>query len=96
MGGLREDSSEFFKRLIAAPHPAYPEIAKRAHIQGIVILQVKIKTDGSVEVQKVLQGEPVLADAAVEAVNRWRANPALINGTRVETISTVTFDFEPR
>jgi TonB family protein len=96
MGGLREDSSEFFKRLIAAPHPAYPEIAKRAHIQGVVILQVKVKTDGSVEVQKVLQGEPVLADAAVEAVKRWRANPALINGTRVETISTVTFDFEPR
>lgn len=96
MGGLREDSSEFFKRLISAPHPAYPEIAKRAHIQGVVILQVKVKTDGSVEVQKVLQGEPVLADAAVEAVKRWRANPALINGTRVETISTVTFDFEPR
>src|SRR5580698_922430 len=96
MGGLREDSSEFFKRLIAAPHPAYPEIAKRAHIQGVVILQVKVKTDGSVEVQKVLQGEPVLADAAVEAVKRWRANPAMINGTRVETISTVTFDFEPR
>jgi TonB family protein len=96
MGGLREDSSEFFKRLIAAPHPAYPEIAKRAHIQGVVILQVKVKTDGSVEVQKVLQGEPVLADAAVEAVKRWRANPALINGTRVETISTVTFDFEPK
>src|SRR5271155_937466 len=94
MGGLREDSSDFFKRLIAAPHPAYPELAKRAHIQGVVILQVKVKTDGSVEVQKVLQGEPVLADAAIDAVKRWRANPAMINGTHVETISTVTFDFE--
>jgi TonB family protein len=95
MGGLREDSSDFFKRLIAAPHPVYPELAKRAHIQGVVILQVKVKTDGSVEVQKILQGEPVLADAAIDAVKRWRANPAIINGTRVETISTVTFDFEP-
>jgi TonB family protein len=94
MGGLREDSSDFFKRLIASPRPAYPELAKRAHIQGIVILQVKVKTDGSIEVQKILQGEPVLADAAIDAVKRWRANPALINGTRVETISTVTFDFE--
>jgi TonB family protein len=95
LGGLREDSSEFFKRLIAAPHPAYPELAKRARIHGVVKLQVKVKTDGSVEVQKILQGEPVLADAAIEAVKRWRANPATINGTRVETISTVTFDFEP-
>jgi protein TonB len=59
-----------------------------------VKLQVKVKTDGSVEVQKILQGEPVLADAAIDAVKRWRAIPASINGTRVEIISTVTFDFE--
>src|ERR1700675_1492 len=94
LGGLREDSGDFFKRLIAAPHPAYPELARRARIQGVVKLQVKVKTDGSVEVQKILHGEPVLADAAIEAVKKWRANPASINGTRVETISTVTFDFE--
>jgi TonB family protein len=94
LGGLREDSSDFFKRLIACPHPAYPELAKRARIHGVVKLQVKVKTDGSIEVQKILQGEPVLADAAIDAVKRWRANPASINGTRVETISTVTFDFE--
>jgi TonB family protein len=95
LGGLREDSGEFFKRLIARPGPTYPELARRAHIRGIVKLQVKVKTDGSVEVQKILEGEPVLADAAIDAVKRWRANPATINGTRVETISTVTFDFEP-
>jgi len=53
-----------------------------------------VKTDGSVEVQKILQGEPVLADAAIDAVKRWRANPATINGTRVEIISTVKFHFE--
>ncbi len=96
LGGLREDSSDFFKRLIASPRPAYPELARRARIQGIVKLQVKVKADGRIEVQKVLQGEPVLADAAMEAVNRWRAKPASINGTRVETISTVTVDFELR
>src|SRR5580658_8317675 len=95
LGGLREDSGDFFKRLIAAPRPAYPELARSARIHGVVKLQVKVKTDGRVEVEKILQGEPVLADAAVEAVKKWRANPASINGTRVETISTVTFDFEP-
>ena len=94
LGGLHEDSNDLFKRLIAHPSPAYPELAKHARIQGVVKLQVKVKTDGSVEVQKILQGEPVLAEAAIEAVKRWRANPASINGTRVETISTVTFDFE--
>lgn len=94
LGGLREDSSDFFKRLTVSPHPIYPELAQRAGIEGIVKLEVKVRTDGSIEVQKVLEGEPVLADAAMDAVKRWRATPAVINGTRVETISTVTFDFE--
>jgi TonB family protein len=96
LGGLREDSSDFLKRLIASPSPSYPELARRAGIQGVVKLQVKVKTDGSIEVQKILEGEPVLADAAIDAVKRWRANPASINGTRVETISTIKFDFELR
>ncbi len=94
LGGLREDSDDFFKRLIAAPNPVYPDLARRAGIEGIVKLQVKVKTDGSIEVQKVLEGEPVLADAAMDALKKWRAKPALINGIRVETISTVTFNFE--
>lgn len=94
LGGLHEDSSDFFKRLIASPHPAYPELARRARIQGLVVLQVKVKTDGSIEVMKALEGEPILAEAAKEAVQKWRAVPAVINGTKVETISTVKFDFE--
>ena len=93
-GGLHEESGDFFKRLLAHPAPVYPDLAKRARIQGQVLLQVKVKTDGRVEVEKVLDGEPILAEAAKEAVQRWRARPAMINGTMVETISTVKFDFE--
>ncbi|MGC1605507.1 MAG: energy transducer TonB [Candidatus Acidiferrum sp.] len=93
LGGLREDSDDLFKRLVFSPHPVYPELARHANIEGIVKLQVKVKTDGSMEVQKVLEGEPVLADAAINAVKKWRATPASVNGTRVETISTITFNF---
>jgi len=39
-------------------------------------LQVRVKKDGSVEVQKLLEGEPALADAAIAAVKQWRAKPA--------------------
>jgi outer membrane biosynthesis protein TonB len=53
-----------------------------------------VKKDGSVEVQKLLEGEPALADAAINAVKTWRARPALINGKQVEVISTVKFDFQ--
>jgi TonB family protein len=94
-GGLREDPNDFLKRVIARPQPSYPELARHAGIQGVVKLQVKVKSDGSMEVQKVLEGEPVLAEAATEAVNKkWRAKPAVINGVKVEIISTLTFDFE--
>jgi len=50
--------------------------------------------DGSVEVQKLLEGDPTLADAAMSAVKQWRAKPLLINGKPVEVISTVTFNFQ--
>jgi TonB family protein len=93
-GGLHEDSTELFKQLLAHPSPIYPDLARRARIQGMVLLQVKVRTDGSVDVDKVLSGEPILVEAAKEAVQRWRATPAMINGTRVEVISTVKFDFE--
>jgi TonB family protein len=55
---------------------------------------VRVKKDGSVEVQKLLEGEPALADAAIAAVKQWRAKPASINGQPVEVISTVTFNFQ--
>jgi TonB family protein len=95
-GGIREDQDEFQKRLISTPHPAYPDLALRAGIHGRVILQVRATKDGRVEVQKVLEGEPVLADAAIDAVKHWRAKPGWLNGKKVEVISTVTFDFKLR
>jgi TonB family protein len=93
-GGLTEDPGDFQKRLVNSPKPAYPALAQRAGLQGIVKLQVRVKKDGSVEVQKLLEGDPALADAAIAAVKQWRAKPALINGKQVEVISTVTFNFQ--
>src|SRR6267142_2524553 len=93
-GGLREDPDEFQKRLISRRIPAYPAIAQKAGLQGFVKLQVRVMKDGSVEVQKLLEGDPTLADAAINAVKQWRAKPLLINGKPVEVISSVTFNFQ--
>ena len=93
-GGLREDADDFRKRLTSSPHPPYPELAQRVGIQGIVKLQVRVLQDGRVEVLKLLQGEPVLADAAISTVKQWRGKPAWVNGKPVEVISTVTFNFQ--
>src|SRR6266567_1274865 len=93
-GGLTEDPDDFQKRLVNSPKPSYPALAQRAGLQGIVKLQVRVKKDGSVEVQKLLEGDPALADAAIAAVKQWRAKPASISGKQVEVISTVTFNFQ--
>jgi TonB family protein len=93
-GGVREDSADFQKRLSYAPHPSYPALAQTAGIQGVVKLQVRLTKDGRVEVLKILEGEPVLADAAIATVKQWRAKPASVNGKPVEVTSAVTFNFQ--
>ena len=93
-GGVTEAPEDFQKRLVNFPKPSYPALAQRAGLQGFVKLQVRVKKDGSVEVQKLLEGEPALADAAIAAVKLWRAKPASIDGKPVEVISTVTFNFQ--
>ena len=94
-GGINEDPDVFLKRLTNRPSPSYPPLALRAGVHGYVRLQVKVTKEGRVEVQKVLEGEPVLVDAAIDAVKRWRAKPARVKGKQVEVISTVTFNFQP-
>jgi TonB family protein len=94
LGGLREDAGEFQKRLVYCPKPSYPELARRAGVQGIVKLQVRVTKDGRVEVQKLLEGAPVLADAAMDAVKGWRAKPVWMDGKEIDIISTVTFNFQ--
>lgn len=95
-GGMKEDAENLKKRLVYSPPPDYPQVARRAGIQGVVRLQVRVKTDGSLAVEKVLEGEPVLAEAASAAVQQWRATPALFNDKKVDVISTVTFNFQLR
>ena len=63
-------------------------------MQGRVKLQVRVLKDGRVEFQKLLEGEPSLADAAIAAVKNWRGQPMWINAKPVEVISVVTFDFQ--
>jgi len=73
--------------------PNYPDIAKQAHVQGIVILEATISPQGKVSDVKVLRGIPLLNDAALEAVKQWVYTPTLLNGIPVPVIMTVTVNF---
>ena len=74
--------------------PGYPQSARQERISGAVVLQAVIGKDGSVQNLRVVQGDPVLASAAIDAVKQWRYKPYLLNGqpVEVETIITVNFN----
>lgn len=95
-GGVSEDADALQKRLYYSPPPAYPALAKTAGIEGVVRLRVRIGKDGRVEVLRILEGEPVLADAAICAVKQWHYKPKKVNGRPVNVISEVAFNFQLR
>ncbi len=55
--------------------PTYPEMAKSMHLAGTVKVQITITPKGEVKDAKVLGGHPLLADAAVRAIQKWRYEP---------------------
>jgi protein TonB len=75
-------------------NPTYPDIAKQARVQGVVILECTISPQGKVTDVKVLRGIPLLDDAAREAVRQWVYTPTLLNGVPVPVIMTVTVNFK--
>jgi len=80
-------------RLIHRVEPQYPAEARAQHIQGLVALDVQIGGDGAVHDIAVVEGEPVLAEAAVQAVRQWRYRPYSVDGRPVEMQTRITIRF---
>jgi len=77
-----------------APQPQYTEIARKARIQGVVIVQAIIDKTGMVTNVKVLKGLPMgLEQAAAEAVKKWKFNPATLNGKPVAVYYNLTINY---
>lgn len=74
--------------------PIYPEIARSARVEGVVIIQAIIGVDGRVQSAKVLRSKPLLDQAALEAVRAWEYTPTLLNGRPVPVMMTVTVQFK--
>jgi len=73
--------------------PRYPALAQATHVEGVVILEAVIDASGSVASVRVLRSIPLLDQAAIDAVSQWRYTPALLNGSAVPVIVTVTLNF---
>ncbi len=80
-------------RLIHKIDPSYPELAKRARVSGIVLLQVTVDERGLVAAIKLIRGHPLLNQSAIDAVSQWRYSPTLLSGEPLPVIATVTVNF---
>jgi protein TonB len=73
--------------------PQYPEKARVAGVEGLVILECLISTAGRVQHVEVLRSIPLLDDAALTAVKQWVYTPTLVGGVPVPVLMTVTVHF---
>ncbi|MGA8736131.1 MAG: energy transducer TonB [Terriglobales bacterium] len=71
--------------------PPYPELAKRMNITGTVKVMVVVAPNGSLKDTKVVGGNPILVNAAMDALKKWKFEPAA-----GESSGTVEFKFEPQ
>jgi len=69
--------------------PSYPDLAKKMHIHGVVRVEAVVRANGTVKTTRVLGGNPVLVDAAIDAVGKWKFEP-----TQNETTEIVQLAFE--
>ncbi len=80
-------------RLIHEVQPVYPVLARDARIGGVVRLKAIIGCDGTIQDLRLVSGQPLLVDSAMNAVKQWVYKPTYLNGVPVEVITEVNVHF---
>lgn len=78
------------RKVITLVEPDYPETLKRLYVGGVVRVEVVVTPNGAVESTKLLGGNPILGQSAMQAVKRWRYAPA-----SSKEILAVKIEFDP-
>ncbi len=76
--------------------PVYPKLASQIGLAGVVMIEAEVDTTGHVSAARVVSGNPLLQEAALEAVRQWRYRPLLLNGEPTGFILSVTVEFQLR
>jgi TonB family protein len=93
VAGLRaqDATGELTRRVKSKVQAVYPQLARKMNLAGTVKVQVVVAPNGDVKEAKVVGGHPVLANAAMDAVRKWRFEPAAGESTGI-----VDFKFQPQ
>ena len=86
----QQQEPEATRKLKSSVPPDYPELARRLNLRGTARVSATVAPDGRVTSAKELGGNPVLVDALIRAVKKWKYEPAA-----KETVVEVKFDFAP-
>ncbi len=91
--GLRVSPETMDKRIVTKVDPLYPEAARTAGTEGMVVLDAVIASDGSVKRLRPLSGPDLLVQSAAAAVQSWKFEPYQSSGKAVEVETTIAVDF---
>ena len=80
-------------KILHIEQPRYSPEAKRARVEGVVVLEATLTPEGNVDKVKVVSGPPLLVESAVEAVSHWKYEPTYLNGQAVPVILTARITF---
>jgi protein TonB len=80
-------------KVVHLEQPKYPPAAKKAHVEGVVMVEATVTADGTVEKVKAISGPPMLTEAATDAVSKWKYEPTYLNGQPVPVVLTARITF---
>jgi protein TonB len=80
-------------KLISSTRPMYPQLAKQGNVEGDVVVSADIDATGKVAGAKVVSGPMYLRQAAVDAVQNWKYEPAMLNGRPTSAQITIKIQF---
>jgi TonB family protein len=87
---LAQEQSETTRKIVSKVTPVYPELASKMQIRGTVKVEVVVSPNGKVKFTQVMGGSPLLAKAAVDAIEKWKWGPA-----PQETKELIELNFHP-
>ena len=92
-GVLKSGEKVMPPKLVKEVAPVYPEAARKARVEGVVILEATTDTYGRIADVKVLRSIPLLDQAAIDAVRQWVYEPMVVDGKPRDVTFTVTVRF---
>jgi TonB family protein len=90
---IRVSSQVLTGKVVSKPAPPYPVIARQAHVQGVVTVEILIDERGRVISAQATSGHPLLREAARQAALQAAFSPTQLNGQPVKVAGVITYNF---